>query len=152
MAPRLPSQFSDPDQSPGNLLVQVTAAWQRRQRAALSELGLTHPQFLILAAAAWLTRDGEPVTQVRLARHARTDPMMTSQLVRALEEKKLLRRSEYPSDSRAKLVRATARGRKLARQAVVIADRVDREFFEPADGRALLQELRAIKAGHKGGP
>jgi MarR family transcriptional regulator, organic hydroperoxide resistance regulator len=152
MAPRLPSQFSDPDQSPGNLLVQVTAAWQRRQRAALSELGLTHPQFLILAAAAWLTRDGEPVTQVRLARHARTDPMMTSQLVRALEEKKLLRRSEDPSDSRAKLVRATARGRKLARQAVVIADRVDREFFEPADGRALLQELRAIKAGHKGGP
>jgi DNA-binding MarR family transcriptional regulator len=152
MAPRLPSQFSDPDQSPGNLLVQVTAAWQRRQRAALSELGLTHPQFLILAAAAWLTRDGEPVTQVRLARHARTDPMMTSQLVRALEEKKLLRQSEDPSDSRAKLVRATARGRKLARQAVVIADRVDREFFEPADGRALLQELRAIKAGHKGGP
>lgn len=144
MARRLPAQYSDPDQSAGVLLWVAGNAWQRRQRAALGELGLTHPQFLLLAGIAWLTREGDPVSQVRLSRHTHADPMMTSEIVRALEKKSLVRRITNPSDSRARLLKVTARGRKLAREAVVLAEQIDREFFEPVDidrARGLLRAL-----------
>lgn len=144
MPRRLPAQYAEPEESPGVLLWIAANAWQRRQRAALAELGLTHPQLLLLAGVAWLTREGDSITQVRLARHTHTDPMMTSQLVRALEKKGLVRRVPSPSDSRARLLRATARGRKLAREAVLVADRVDREFFEPVDYDRIHSQLATL--------
>lgn len=145
MARRLPAQFAEPDQSNGVLLWVAANAWQRRQRAALGELGLTHPQLLVLAGVAWLTREGDPVTQVRLARHVHADQMMTSQLARALEKKRLVRRVPSPGDSRARLLKVTARGRKLAREAIVVAERVDREFFDPVDEERLRGMLRELK-------
>lgn len=145
MPRRLPAQFSDPDESNGILLWVAANAWQRRQRAALGELGLTHPQFLLLTGVAWLTREGDPTSQVRLAHHTHADPMMTSQIVRALEKKGLVRRVTNPGDSRARQVKATARGRKLARQAVLVAERVDREFFDPVDEERLRGMLRELK-------
>lgn len=146
MAPRLPPQFADPEESAGVLLWLAANAWQRRQRAALAELDLTHAQFLLLAGVSYLTREGEPVTQVKVARHVHADPMMTSQVVRALEKKKLLRRIENPADTRAKLLKATARGRKLARQAVVVAEKVDREFFAAVDADRVRSALREVLA------
>src|SRR3546814_15453085 len=38
-----------PENSPGFLLWQVTNQWQRRLRATLEPLGLTHVQFVLLA-------------------------------------------------------------------------------------------------------
>src|SRR5437868_4581630 len=145
MPRRLPPTFGNPDESPGWVLVMAANAWQRRLRSALDELGLTPVQSSLLAAVVWLNRDDTPVTQTRLARHARTDPMMASQVLRALETKKLIRRLPHPSDTRARTLRPTARGRKLAREAAYAADRVDREFFEavgdPSRLRGQLSEL-----------
>lgn len=150
MARRLPAQFADPEQSNGFLLWVSANAWQRRQRAALAELGLTQPQFRLLAGIAWLTREGDAASQVRLARHAHADPMTTSQVVRALEKKGLVRRVTNPADSRARHLKATARGRKLAREAVVVAERVDREFFDPVDEERLRGMLRELKGEREG--
>jgi DNA-binding MarR family transcriptional regulator len=147
VAPRLPPQYADPDESAGVLLWLAANAWQRRQRAALAELDLTHPQFLLLAGVSWLTREGEPITQVRLAAHVHADPMMTSQIVRALEKKRLVRRLAHPTDTRARLLKATARGRKLARLAVVVAERIDREFFAAVDAERIKGALREVLAG-----
>ena len=82
-ARRLATGFARPEESTGLLLWQVTNRWQAAQRAALKPFGLTHVQFVLLASLAWLGADG-PVTQQQLAGHAGTDPMMTSQVVRAL--------------------------------------------------------------------
>ena len=130
MPRRLPSSFSTPDDSPGWTLWIVANAWQRELKRALAPLGLTPVQATILESVAWLSRDNDPITQTRVARHARTDVMMTSQVLRALEAKKLIRRVPHPTDERAKLLKSTARGRKLAREAAFAGERVDREFFE----------------------
>jgi DNA-binding MarR family transcriptional regulator len=84
-APRkLATVHADADDSPGLLLWQVTNRWQAAQRAALRPFDLTHVQFVLLASLTWLDSDRPPVTQKQLAEHAATDPMMTSQVLRAL--------------------------------------------------------------------
>src|SRR5919199_6178960 len=109
MPKRLPRLFADPGQTPGFLLWQAANRWQQRQRAALAAVGLTPVQFILLAGVATLAEDDTPpLTQARVARHARTDAMMTSQVLRALERRKLVRRVAHPTDTRARLLRPTA--------------------------------------------
>src|ERR1700692_3376859 len=97
---RLTTSFSRAEESTGLLLWQVTNRWQAAQRAALNPFDLTHLQLVLLAS---LIRPGTagPVTQRRLADHARPDRMMTSQVVRTLEHRDLLARTAHSSDGRA---------------------------------------------------
>lgn len=144
---RLATGFRSAEESPGLLLWQVTNAWQAAQRAALKPFGLTHVQFVLLASLAWLDGDG-PVTQRQLADHAVTDPMMTSQVLRALEQRGLVRRGAHPADGRARALVVTRSGRALANRAVVAVEGCDAEFFAPlgrevADFATALRRLRA---------
>ncbi len=124
----LPTRLVGPAESPGFLLWKVSNAWQRRQRAALQPLGLTHSQFVLLATAAWFGAS-ETLTQARLAELAGIDVMTTSQVVRALEAAGLLERREHPEDPRAKSIRVTARGREQAKKAIVVVEDTDAAFF-----------------------
>jgi len=126
----LPTRLSGPAASPGFLLWKVSNAWQRRQRAALQPLGLTHSQFVILAASTWFGAS-ETLTQSRIAELTGIDVMTTSQVLRALESAKLLERREHPGDPRAKSIAVTSRGRELARQAIVVVEDTDAAFFQP---------------------
>jgi DNA-binding MarR family transcriptional regulator len=103
-----------PATSPGFLLWRLTLAWQRAICAALAPLGLTHVQFVLLACAWWLGEHGQVPNQLELARLAGTDVKMTSQVVRKLETKLLLRREVDPADTRARLLRLTVEGAALA--------------------------------------
>jgi DNA-binding MarR family transcriptional regulator len=124
----LPTRHAGPDDSPGFLLWRVSNAWQREQRAALQAHGLTHTQFVALAVATWFGRDG-PLTQARLAKLTGSDPMTTSQVVRALEAAGHFRRAPHPGDSRAKAIAVTPAGRKLAAAALPAVEAVDEAFF-----------------------
>ncbi len=100
-------------------------------RAVLSPLGLTHVQFVLLISTAWLEAHVVTITQVTLARHAQTDVMMTSQVVRTLEEKGLITRTPQLTDSRAKIVSLTDAGRVLVQQANARVEEADAQFFAP---------------------
>jgi DNA-binding MarR family transcriptional regulator len=128
MSTGLATSFSSADESPGLLLWQVTNRWQQAQRAALKPFGLTHAQFVLLASLTWLDLDA-PVTQRQLADHAATDPMMTSQVLRTLESRGLVKRTAHPQDQRAWALAVTARGRSLANRAVVAVEACDERFF-----------------------
>ncbi len=138
-----PWSHATPLDSPGFVLWQVTNRWQRAIRAALAPLGLTHVQFVLLASLAWLCDAGQTPTQVELAAHAATDPMMTSEVLRALEAKGWLVRLPHPADRRARQLALTDSGQALADAAVVIVEAADRAFFASA-GAALLPALRAL--------
>lgn len=97
-------------------------------REALGPHGLTHVQFVLLASAWWLGREGAP-TQMELAQQAGTDPMMTSQVVRKLEGKALVTREEDPNDARARRVVLTKQGKALLTKALADVERADEEFF-----------------------
>ncbi|MGN8027589.1 MarR family winged helix-turn-helix transcriptional regulator [Microbacterium sp. 22242] len=136
----------EPGESPGLLLWRATLSWQRRITAALKPLELTHVQFVLLASTWWLTEvAGERPSQKRIAEHAGTDPMMTSQVVRALAARGLLRRTPDPTDSRARIVDVTPEGAALAARAVRVVEDTDRSFFDAVDDqRALLDVLTAL--------
>lgn len=124
------SRFERADDSPGFLLWQLTNLWQQRIRSALAPLGITHVQFVLLASIAWLENTEAVVSQAILSRHAHTDIMMTSQVVRTLEEKGLVTRTVHPTDTRAKAVSLTAEGHKIAQQALSVVETVDEQFFQ----------------------
>jgi DNA-binding MarR family transcriptional regulator len=130
----LPTRLSGPGESPGFLLWKVSNAWQRRQRAALQPLGLTHSQFVLLAAATWFGHT-ETLTQARLAELTGVDVMTTSQVLRALEAAKFVERDTHPDDPRAKTLVVTARGREIARKAIVVVEATDEAFFAPVAAR-----------------
>jgi len=132
--------------SPGFLLWQATNLWQRAVRDALAPLGLTHVQFVLLAALVLLGEGERPRTQRALAAHARTDEMMTSQALRALEGKDLVRREVDPGDRRARRVEPTAAGTRLARDAVGVVEAADEAFFAAlgTSERGFLTGLRKL--------
>lgn len=137
----LGSKFDTPEESPGFLLWQVSMQWERRLRAALEPLQLTHMQFVLLAASGWLGRSGEAVTQVRIASHAKVDVVMTSQVLRTLETKGLVSRSQHPTDTRAKCIAITPAGKKAVHAAIAVVEREDVAFF--SRGSALQKPLLA---------
>ena len=134
-ARQLASEFEDASESTGLLLWQVTNRWQAAQRGVLRPFGLTHVQFVLLASLAWLS-DGGPVTQRELADHAATDPMMTSQVLRALEARGFVTRSPHPGDKRAVLVSVKAEGIALANRANATVEACDARFFAPLGASA----------------
>lgn len=125
------------------MLWRISNLWQRAQREALDPLDLTPVQFALLQATLELKGD-EPVTQKQLADHAKTDPMMTSQVVRTLETKGLMRRSTHPADKRAMSVEVTTRGAKTLEKAVAAVGAIDARFFDAVDPGSLVEALEAL--------
>jgi DNA-binding MarR family transcriptional regulator len=130
----LSTGYSDPDDSPGLALWRTTMRWQSQQRATLKSFGLTHVQFVLLAHLASAGTDS-PLTQIQLAQRARTDPMMTSQVIRALEKSNLVARTPHPTDARAHLVSLTTAGKDTVNRATPAVEATDRAFFSPIDGQ-----------------
>ena len=127
------------------MLWHVTLRWQRAITAALVPLGLTHVQFVLLAAAWWLNARGEDPNQLSVARQAGTDVKMTSEVLRKLEAKGLLVRTVDAADTRARKIRVTERGGELAIAAVTAVEGVDAAFFRAVpDPGALLEMLRSL--------
>ncbi|MGA3151092.1 MAG: MarR family winged helix-turn-helix transcriptional regulator [Streptosporangiaceae bacterium] len=124
------SRHSAPEQSPGFLLWRVTLSWQRQMRAALARHDLTHVQFVLLASLWWLQEHGGgPPTQAGLAEHAGTEEMMTSQVLRRLAARGLLRRDPDPADGRARRLGLTPAGRELLSGALADVEAADDAYF-----------------------
>ncbi|WP_412033938.1 MarR family winged helix-turn-helix transcriptional regulator [Mesorhizobium sp. B263B2A] len=140
----LNTRFSGPSESPGLLLWRTTMRWQRIMTAALAPLDLTHVQFVLLASAMWLGRNGEPPNQVQLAAQAGTEVKMTSDVVARLEAKELIVREADPRDSRAKVIRITPAGAAAAQRAIIAVEAADVAFFEPVDEAQLVTMLRQL--------
>jgi DNA-binding MarR family transcriptional regulator len=138
----LRTEFPHESHSPGLALWRATNAWQRTIRAALEPYGLTHVQFVLLAVLTAMDR-AEPVTQRDLAERAATDEMMTSQVLRALEGKGLVKRLAHPTDRRARTLAPTPAGIELVNRANAAVEAADRAYFAPL-GNQLAQFTRNL--------
>ena len=144
-APATGTRFAGgPAESPGFLLWRVTGAWQRAMASALAPLGLTHPQFVLLACAWWLSRAGETPNQVRVAAQAGVEVKTASEVFGRLEAKGLLTRATDPNDSRAKVIGVTVEGEKLATKAVAVGGEADSAFFGGVGAERVVSVLRAL--------
>lgn len=128
MSGALDTAYPDPQASTGLMLWRVTNSWQRTIRAALAPFDLTHVQFVLLAVLTSMEHEA-PVTQCDLAARAATDPMMTSQVLRALESKGLIERLAHPTDGRARTLAPTSAGVSLVNRANAAVEQADRAYF-----------------------
>ena len=133
------------ERSPGFLLWNLENLWQREQRRALHPFGVTTVQFLLLSGLA-VSGAGETVSQIALAGRCRTDPMMTSQVVRNLAQMGLVERMRDKVDRRAFAVRLTAEGRALQSLSEAAVRAVEDKFFAAlgSDVPAFANALRVL--------
>ena len=129
MSKKIKFHFKKPEDSPGYLLGQLTMLWQRRLKRVLDPLDLTHTQFALLCALAWLSGESDIVTQIDIANQSNADRMMVSKVLRTLEDKKFITRHEHPTDTRAKTIRLTTTGEILLQKAIISVETADLDFF-----------------------
>ncbi|UXL40449.1 MarR family transcriptional regulator [Pseudomonas fragi] len=123
------SAFAGPSESPGFRLWRDFLDWQRQLNARLKPLGLTQPQFAILAVSGWLTREGEQITQHGIASFTGMDRMHISQIISRLEKDGLIGKQTNPQDQRANLVSLSEEGHHRLCTAMPVVEAFDREFF-----------------------
>ena len=147
MTGALDTAYPDPQTSTGLMLWRVTNSWQRTIRATLAPFDLTHVQFVLLAVLTSMEHEA-PVTQRDLAARAATDPMMTSQVLRALESKGLIERLAHPTDGRARTLTPTVAGVSLVNRANAAVEHADRAYFAALgdDARGFTRSLATLDA------
>jgi DNA-binding MarR family transcriptional regulator len=123
------SVHDTPKRSPGFLLWRISTSWRSSIEAVLKKLGLTHPQFVVLATVGWMTRHGRFATQINVGTLAGLDPNTTSQIIKGLEKKKYVKRAQA-SDGRAKNVALTEQGSRILQKALPAVEKADGAFFE----------------------
>lgn len=121
--------FKQPTESTGYLLWQTTMTWQRLMNRALSEIELTHTQFVLMASLGWLMRSEEEITQKDIAENSNTDRMMVSKVLRTLQSKGYISRRESPTDTRSKRVELTPSGTAKLQTALGVVKKTDKAFF-----------------------
>jgi len=140
------THFKGPEYSPGFLLWQVSTKWRRQIEMALTKIGLTHPQFVLLASLGWLNRKSSDISQVELARHCKTDITMTSQVLRTLETKGYIRRNLKDGNQRTKFLTVTKKGVEMIEKAIPLVEMIDQQFFERlnAKTKSFVEILQAL--------
>lgn len=144
------TEHPDEQTSTGLMLWRVTNSWQRTIRAALTPFDLTHVQFVLLAVLTTMDRS-TPITQRDVADRAETDTMMTSQVLRALEHKRLVERRPHPTDGRARTLVPTAAGVDLVNRANAAVEEADHAYFAALGSSipAFTRSLGTLAATHR---
>lgn len=138
---KLPFGFDTPEESPGFLLWQTTMLWQRQIRRALDPYQISHAQFVIMATLLWF----ETTTQVAIVNWTKLDKMTVSKSLKKLVTSGHVNRMEHESDTRAKNVSLTQKGKTLIHKLVPIVEGVDSSFFERLRKPDLKHVLHTFK-------
>jgi MarR family transcriptional regulator, organic hydroperoxide resistance regulator len=111
------------EENPGFLLWRVSTLWSSSTSTALKPLGLTHPQFILLATIDWLA--GKDASQEEIGRHVVLDSKVTAHLLHSLKVKGLIELSDYPL--------LTPAGKKLLAKVLPVIESADAAFFASLD-------------------
>jgi MarR family transcriptional regulator, organic hydroperoxide resistance regulator len=106
--------------------------WQRAVDAALRPLGLTHTQYLVLASVARAIRgqDDDAVAHGAIGDAAGLDPATICMVVRTLDKRGLVDRSNDGLDARRWRVMITHRGWSMLAKASVLVDATAAEVLD----------------------
>ena len=127
------------NESCGFLLWKVTTLWQQEIKKALTHFDMAHTQYVIMASIHWLNLHNDEVTQVKLSHYTKIEPMTVSVILKTLQKKNWIIRKEHSTDTRAKSVELTEKGKKLIKKATVVVETTDRSFFEVLEKKDVNQ-------------
>jgi DNA-binding MarR family transcriptional regulator len=141
----------------GQPLTEIAKDFQRRALVRFAERGHTGLQPAHTAVIATLSLDGSRLTD--LARRAGMTKQGMGQLVDEVERLGYVERVPHPTDSRAKLVRFSERGRQLMAHGVEIGELTQMDYAQLIGSRRLkilhdtLEDLnRALRHAKAGNP
>ena len=146
----LPFGFERPEDSPGFLLWQTTTIWQRQIKRALEPYDISHPQFVIMATLMWFEAHQYDTTQIRIVNWSKLDKMTVSKSLKKLVVLGYVNRIEHETDTRAKSVTLTEKGKEMVRTLVPIVENIDGIFFGNAsheDQKSLMHILAKLTVG-----
>ena len=146
----LPFGFDTPEDSPGFLLWQTTMVWQRQIKKSLEPYDISHAQFVIMATLMWFEAHHYDTTQTLIVNWSKLDKMTVSKSLRKLVALGCVHRIEHKTDTRAKSVSLTEKGKEMVRTLVPIVEGIDRTFFSKAsdqEHKSLIQILAKLTAG-----
>jgi DNA-binding MarR family transcriptional regulator len=136
--------FDSPKESPGYLLWRVSTYWRSAIEESLKPFNLTHPQFVVLATTAWLTRKGDLVNQIDISKATSLDPNTTSQILRGLEQKNLIKRTRSVNE-RNKNPQLTKIGSTVLEKALPAVEQADHNFFAMLTDKELTQFIQLFQ-------
>ena len=107
---------------------RTACQWRRSIEDSLDELGITHPQFMVLYHLECNSKASP--NQKTLADIIGIDVATFSQIVRILERKNLVKRRHIKDDERAKYLKLTSLGGEALKRAMVKYRLVNHSFFD----------------------
>ncbi|GHT78446.1 MarR family transcriptional regulator [Actinomycetota bacterium] len=119
----------DSDSSTGLIFIRAYNKWHTTIKNELRDVGITHPQFVVMTVINFLSQSDDFVTQASIAKMADMDVMSVSQIIRGLEKKGYLQRKPNPKDTRANAVSLLGKGQKAIKRALPIVEKIDEDFF-----------------------
>jgi DNA-binding MarR family transcriptional regulator len=123
-------ELKEPEEFPGFLLWQASNIWYRNMKTTLKNFGTTFTQFSILMSLIYLSKQNLDINQKQIARHAKLDIMMTSDVLKTLESKKLVTRCQNPKDRRHNSMKITQEGINLVLKIFEHVNQADVNFFK----------------------
>ena len=113
--------------------MRVYNKWHSIIKKELKKMNLTHPQFVVLASLAYLSQNGNEITQIMISKLAGIDVMTISQILSLLEKNDFVKRKEHSKDTRAKAVILNKKGEEVLQKAVPLVEQIDEVFFGKLD-------------------
>lgn len=141
----LPFGFERPKDSPGFLLWQTTMIWQRQIKKALEVYDISHAQFVIMATLLWFEAYHYDITQILIVNWSKLDKMTVSQSLKKLVTAGYVNRIEHETDTRAKNVSLTKKGKNMVRTLVPIVESIDNKFFTKASNQEQKNLMNILK-------
>ena len=109
--------------------MRVYNKWHLMIKKELKKMNLTHPQFVVLASLAYLSQNGNEITQIMISKLAGIDVMTISQILSLLEKQNFVKRKEHSRDTRAKTVTLNKKGEEILQKAIPLVEQIDEFFF-----------------------
>lgn len=124
------SVYKGPRNSPGFRFWQSFLNWQHQLNILLKPLGMTQPQFAILAICGWLNDELKIFNQQDISEFTNMDRMHISQIISRLEMKGFIEKKINPRDLRTNLISITDAGQQQLSLAIPLVEKFDKEFFD----------------------
>jgi DNA-binding MarR family transcriptional regulator len=124
-------------------------ALHRGTEAKFAPYGVTADQFVLLLAL----QESRTLTQRELADRISSDPSTVRAMLVLLERNELIRRVSHPTDSRARSVELTARGKRKLRKLWQVGQTIREEMYNamtPEEADILIRLLQRIPVSLRG--
>ena len=126
-----PFKFLKNEDNSGFLLWKVSYMWQQEQRRVLLKYhNISQMDYVILSSTYYLTVTEQKITPTILSRHTKIATVSVAQLLKSLEERKLIERYSKEHDGKSRFVRVSELGLDVLKKAIITVEAFDDRFFK----------------------